>query len=367
MSTMIQVTKYEKDKVLVKLNGVSVVPEFKELNGRRVPDDSKKPFTVVEHGKYGIGKFKVQAELTGTQKLTLFDQKEKPDGKITIYLSVFDKFQKEAGLKLENNDKVDILISDLAVSEKGYYSAVCMYLQKTDRYVKMPYQYAWAKKISEKDIGRSIITANVKFQRPEVKNEDGSYSKSDSEPYFNVQTFSNGTEYANVKSLVSLHYKTATKVFGENDERVQNKTGQYVTYFPSLMATNRVLKQLKGLGEKYMDRSFIADMMLEKNDKYYNGQMFSLAFTKKAKSEDEDQKESDENKVDVPDFPTIPAEATEDTNETTQDTTEVATPEFPTIDNEQEETVAEEETPFDEGDMLTEEDEPMPDFSALGM
>lgn len=359
--TMIKVTEHEKDKVLVKLNGVSVIPEFKELSGRRVPDDSKKPFVIEEHDKYKIGKFKVQVELTGTQKLNLFDEKESGDGKVTLYLSVFDKFQKEVGLKLENNDKLDILITDLNLSEKGYHSAVCLFIQKTDRFQRMPYQYSWSRKISEKDIGKSIISTFVKFQRPQIKNPDGTYSSSDSVPYFDVQTFNNGTEYANLKSLISLHYKTAKGIFGEEDERFKNKEGEYVTYFPSLMATNRVLKQLKGL-EKYMDRSFIADMILEKNEKYYNGQLFSLSFTKKEKEEKES---NEEDKTSTPDFPEIPK--TEDELNTTSTDSDCESEnsesssnpmDFPDITNEAE---------TEEDAEISENDEPMPDFSGLGM
>lgn len=347
-------------KSLVKLNGINLVPEFKKTSsGKYVPDKSKDFFTIVEQGEHKIGKIKLQAELTGTQKLNIFNETESADGKVTIYVSVWDKYLLE-GLKNLNTDKpVNVLLTDCVKNEKGFYNANCQFIEQASFSVKKPWQHAWTHRITLKDKDKTFITTTLKFQRPKRKQSDGTYVEDNSMPYFEIKQFDDEREYANLTTVISLHKKTAEAIFGKDDERLKGATsGDYVTYFPNVTAMGKVLGQLKSLSE-YMDKVFVCDMVLTKTDKYYNGFLYSLSFANVKKKEEEEESENTNNNSSVPDFPELPENIEEEKQEKETSISEEKS-EFPELPIE--------ETPFEEEiPEIQEEDEEIPDFSSMGM
>lgn len=324
---LISFNQYLVGKKAIKLEGVQAVP----ANGELVH--------VTTQGTHVVGRVCIEADLTGSQKLYLFDEKEAPDGKVKIYGAIWNKFVLENAEKSLKQGTCDVLLTDVRLNDRGYHIGTIQFIENSESVQYKPWQVKYVKTIKESDDGLAIVHTSLKFRRPKRKEEDGTYVEDETIPYITVQTFEeSGMEYGNIQAMLSLHKKTATSIFGADDERVKGAENDFVTYFPSLTCYGRILKQVQSL-EKYMDRVFEADIILKKSkdNKYYNGQILSLAFAPNKTNEEEKEEETtEETKADpssaedgFPDLSEeVPFEETE-TEETSYDGEEELMDEFP--------------------------------------
>lgn len=326
---IVTISERQEGKKMVKLTGVSIVPAFKKKGDKWIPDKDASPVTIAEAGGHTVARLKIKATLTGAQKLNILDEKESPDGEVVISVTIWDKFQIEAAKKLTSSDFIDILLVDVKKNEAGYYVATGLYLQKATREVKKPWQVSYLKTIQKKDVGKTLVQGNIKFSK-----------LYNSEEYIELKKSENG-EYGKVSFRISLHKKTAIALFGEEDKRVKEAENSTISYFISSLVSGRIMNQIVGLTKGFMDKTFLADVILEKSDEgFYNGHILSLAFVPD-KDEEENKPTTSEseaaattetpvtNNSDVPEFPDLTEETEEEADDSCPFKEDEEIPEFP--------------------------------------
>lgn len=299
-------TKITEDmvgKALLRVTGVSILPEFKrdadgklerDENGKAIVD-TEKEIVVFNDNK---ATFRTKINFTKSQLKVAFN--ETATEATDVYVNVEANKEVAEGLKRATDKdvlKTDTPLSLLLICEKdgNTYKAELLDFEFAS-YRKFSYHCDWARTVTETIVGRVVARLNYVTFVPEFKrdasgnlerDENGKAIVDATRPLINFE--GDGVD-AKAKFRLSpyLAKSVATQFFGD-DTLEEGKLYMSVTAF-GYTAMN--MKRANDANPFDISTEFNFDLFTKKNDRYFNGQV--LGFNK-LPARNNESTESDES------------------------------------------------------------------------